>query len=376
MDKSLHYRHTKAQDNKCEKCHHESDPATKALFYVKGKERSCRYCHGAVPQKDRSSLRQAAHLGCVGCHNKRLAANQTAGPVNCAGCHDPQEQKIIEVVKDVPRMEVNQPDVVFVKRDKENPSDTQKSTGMQRVPFNHKAHEGYNNSCRVCHHAELNSCAECHTPTGAKRGNYIKLAKAMHQLGSEQSCIGCHNQRQEDARCAGCHDFIEPSRALDPVACKTCHMGPVPGEANIVTDTKLDPTALDLLEARNAVVNTYPFDDIPETVKINSLSQQYQGANMPHRKIVMTLLKGISEDQMARYFHRSEGTLCQGCHHRSPASQKPSKCSSCHGQPFDGLDPTRPGLMAAYHQQCMGCHDSMGIKKPVATDCEACHPKK
>ena len=36
----------------------------------------------------------------------------------------PEEQKIIEVVKDVPRLEVNQPEVVFVKRDTENAPDT------------------------------------------------------------------------------------------------------------------------------------------------------------------------------------------------------------------------------------------------------------
>ncbi len=46
MDKSLHYRHSKAQDDKCEKCHHEYNETTKKLFYAKGKEGTCRYCHG------------------------------------------------------------------------------------------------------------------------------------------------------------------------------------------------------------------------------------------------------------------------------------------------------------------------------------------
>ena len=32
MDKSLHYRHSKAQDKKCERCHHQFDEVTKKLF--------------------------------------------------------------------------------------------------------------------------------------------------------------------------------------------------------------------------------------------------------------------------------------------------------------------------------------------------------
>ena len=51
-------------------------------------------------------------------------------------------------------------------------------------------------------------------------------------------------------------------------------------------------------------------------------------------------------------------------------------CASCHGQPFDQRDPAKPGLMAAYHRQCMECHDAMNLEKPVATNCVACHPKK
>ena len=82
------------------------------------------------------------------------------------------------------------------------------------------------------------------------------------------------------------------------------------------------------------------------------------------------------ESKLASYFHREPGTLCQGCHHNSPAAKKPPQCSSCHGQPFDAKKLDRPGLMAAYHQQCMDCHDKMQLEKPVATDCIACHKKK
>ncbi len=61
LDKSLHARHSKAAENKCEICHHEYDSQTKKLFYAKGKEGSCRYCHQDVTQDNRISFHSFAH---------------------------------------------------------------------------------------------------------------------------------------------------------------------------------------------------------------------------------------------------------------------------------------------------------------------------
>mgnify|MGYP001100339841 CR=1 FL=1 len=61
MDKSLHYRHVKSQENKCEACHHQFDPTAKKLFYAKGKEETCRYCHLDRTVENVTSFRQAAH---------------------------------------------------------------------------------------------------------------------------------------------------------------------------------------------------------------------------------------------------------------------------------------------------------------------------
>jgi mono/diheme cytochrome c family protein len=32
--------------------------------------------------------------------------------------------------------------------------------------------------------------------------------------------------------------------------------------------------------------------------------------------------------------------------------------------------------MAAFHQQCIGCHQSMGLEKPAATACADCHKER
>jgi DnaJ-class molecular chaperone len=109
---------------------------------------------------------------------------------------------------------------------------------------------------------------------------------------------------------------------------------------------------------------------------MKTLMNQYGPVKMPHRKIVQTLSGNIKDVKLVQYFHKDESTLCQGCHHNSPAAKKPPGCANCHGRPFDERDPFKPGLMAAYHRQCMECHEAMGVEKPVATNCVACHQKK
>jgi len=97
---------------------------------------------------------------------------------------------------------------------------------------------------------------------------------------------------------------------------------------------------------------------------------------MPHGRIIRALAEAAGDNRLVRYFHTEQGTLCRGCHHNAPASRKPPACSSCHAKPFDEKFPDRPGLMAAYHRQCMTCHRTMGLEKPPANDCQACHLEK
>jgi len=376
MDRSLHYRHSKAQNEKCEKCHHQYNEVTKKLYYAEGKEGTCRYCHKDVVEENRISLRQASHLACIDCHSKTLAKYSDAGPITCGGCHDPAQQKLIEKLKVVPRMKRNQPDKVFVRISKSGLKNTIPATRMKMVPFNHKAHENYNDTCRVCHHANLNACIKCHTIQGTKEGNQVTLEESMHRLDVNMSCLGCHDLSQRDPKCAGCHADIARTRQQDPNACGACHMADVNQVAKSIEFTEEKDLAAMFLNARIPLTSGYAESDIPEQVEIKMLTDQYGPVRLPHRKIVQTLSDNIKDNKIVRYFHPDKNTLCQGCHHHSPAAKKPPSCASCHGRPFDERDPFKPGLMAAYHRQCMECHEAMGIEKPVATNCTACHRKK
>jgi hypothetical protein len=376
LDKPLHYRHAKAHQNKCETCHHEYNEKTKMLFYAKGKEGACVYCHKEAAGDNRIANREASHMACVACHRELTAKGKDAGPVQCAGCHDPKQQALFERPADIPRMERNQPDGLLVRLTPKGHPIPETAGRMMPVPFDHKAHEGYNDSCKVCHHAGLQGCADCHTIDGDEKGKQVRLTQAMHNRDADASCIGCHARRQAMPECAGCHasDTIANAATAEN-SCKTCHM-----QSDAVTpppaDTEMgNMIAEQLLAGRRPVTGTLPLDQIPETVSIKVLSDTYEPVVLPHRKIVLSLVKKIEGNRLAGYFH-TDTTVCQGCHHNSPASARPPQCSSCHGKSSDMLNLTRPGLTAAYHQQCIQCHDKMGLEKPASRECTACHAKR
>lgn len=371
FDKSLHFRHVKVQENKCERCHHEYDKEAKRLFYAKEKEGSCRYCHQDTTQENRISNREASHIGCIDCHKKTRAAQKKAGPIDCAGCHDSEQLAMIETVQDIPRLSRKQPDVAMMKVTRES---DQPETRMNFVPFDHKAHEAYNASCRVCHHESMSACDTCHTQKGTKEGNWVTLDRAMHQANANASCMGCHNTAKTSPDCAGCHATMSRIKTDGLDGCQKCHMAPA--TSHPVSADEEVPMAKSLLDSRSkpeTVFSDTKLTDIPEKVTINGLSNQYEAVEFPHRKIAQTLLKKSSENKIAGYFHTSQ-SMCQSCHHNSPASIKPPKCQSCHGKPFDPAKPDVPGLLGAYHQQCMGCHQAMNIEKPMG--CTECHREK
>jgi len=62
---------------------------------------------------------------------------------------------------------------------------------------------------------------------------------------------------------------------------------------------------------------------------------------------------------------------CVECHHFMPPSAGHPACKECHVA--DNLhSKIEPGLKAAYHRQCMGCHTEWDTE----THCEFCHRKK
>lgn len=67
---------------------------------------------------------------------------------------------------------------------------------------------------------------------------------------------------------------------------------------------------------------------------------------------------------------------CAACHHYRPADPNAPEtvsCRSCHQDTRTDANTERIGLKAAYHMQCMNCHEQMK-KGPV--NCVGCHTKR
>ncbi len=421
--KSLHYMHVSSKlivnpansEANCGACHHVYDEKLKKLVWKKGQEDACASCHGEKAQGNTPSLQTAAHTKCVWCHEtvaqssreylaaqaeakrdgKKLSAKEAqaeaaaieaaivTGPTSCAGCHTEAAQEKFKQISPVPRLMRGQPDAtVLLPVGSKRPVGAPEA-GMKPVVFNHKAHEASVDSCRTCHHVRIESCTVCHTVEGNKDGNFVKLADAMHAKDSASSCVGCHQQTATTKKeCAGCHGMV-PVMPAD--SCATCHKD-VKGitSAQIADGSafKLSKEQLADIAAMNVAAQPAPEKpvsaaDVPETVTIGALSNDFEPSVFPHRKIYEALVKGAADNGLAAAFHKSSTSMCAACHHNSPVAdlKNPPKCASCHGIEADKMPTSvnKPSLKAAYHQQCMACHDRMQIAKPAATDCAGCH---
>jgi hypothetical protein len=355
FDKSLHHRHAKAMKMECGKCHHVFDAKTDTIVYVKGQESSCRDCHHG------DTLRIFSHQACIGCH---VELQGEGGPIECSGCHDPERQKEIKVVKNPARLMRNQPDFVLLSVKPEELS----LSKMNTVPFPHKLHEEFNSTCRICHHETMKPCVECHTLSADTSRNAVPLQQAMHDMGSNHSCVGCHNLKKSDTTCAGCHDLMEQGK-LSERSCNICHTGPAPASlerlrVRYTSIKQFEPTA-------RQMALSFKKSEIPDSVSVRILAKKYEPVIFPHRRIFNKLLGDTKTSGVATYFHNTEDVLCQGCHHQSPVGKTPPLCENCHGEPFNEEALFKPGLYGAYHRQCIGCHRSM--KMAHATECSFCH---
>ena len=92
----------------------------------------------------------------------------------------------------------------------------------------------------------------------------------------------------------------------------------------------------------------------PETLVLGSLVEIYGPVDFAHQA-------------HAGY----AGEECSRCHHHQKAEEPFRPCNSCHQRRlFQAADQlNRPGVVGAYHRQCINCHVEMGSGPTGCTDC-------
>lgn len=277
--------------------------------------------------------------------------------------------------------------LIFPAGAKPNP----KAAAMAPVAFNHSVHEKWmaraGKDCIVCHHTgDPVACTTCHTVEGKAEGGFIPLEKAMHtpkvaprKGNTPASCVSCHESRLAQRDCAGCHTTLVKN-VRNEAWCAVCHL---PSKAMTAEDMQ-QGIAGTLPERRNEALASeielsrkmadyWPATKGPQKVIIDSLAGKYEPSVFNHKAHVLSLMGRIKDSKLASAFHTEPATLCVTCHHNSPPSLTPPKCSSCHTKTIDPAAPKRPALMAAFHLQCMSCHKDMKVSRPRNTDCTTCH---
>ncbi|MDT8440488.1 MAG: cytochrome c3 family protein [Desulfuromonadales bacterium] len=122
--------------------------------------------------------------------------------------------------------------------------------------------------------------------------------------------------------------------------------------------------------------------DIPDQIILGNMADLYTGVAFDH-----TLHTELGEDCAVCHHHTTgtgtSGERCTSCHADSQPSASVA-CADCHMvAPFsaeqinrDALDRyqyhvDKPGLKAAYHWSCVGCHEVMD----GPTGCQDCHAR-
>lgn len=349
---------------------HGAHWTSKVIKAEPGQDTNCGACHAKKGEEDAwrfnpefaaKPVNVAYHNKCVTCHETFAAKKALkTGPVECAGCHGAAEKAAVMAKlekMEMPRLPRKQPDAALMFHGEPGKI-------KMVVAFDHKAHEAGADNCITCHVKGVNAPMD-------------KSYQAMHNPAADSSCVGCHLVKQEKPECAGCHAARSIKAQPTEASCASCHtkapkdVQAMPADAS--KESK-EEVAKMLIAERPEGHATVAVNDIPDIVEIGTISDKYQASKMPHRKIVLKLMEGMKDSPLAARFHEQPQSMCSGCHHNSPAYATP-KCSSCHAKAFETAD-GRPGLKAAYHQQCMDCHTKMKLEKPVATNCVACHEKK
>jgi len=374
FDYYLHSQHEKGLDKKCELCHHIYNKAKDKLVYLKGTESSCRDCHQEEDVEKRRTFRKVAHSDCLHCHMERKQKNLKAGPFACAKCHVEGKERTIKEMADIPRQTREKPDKTLIRM--EEMGDATKATisfgkkpeqveikvedaRLEKVSFDHQAHEGYTRACGDCHHDTLKACKECHTLEGSDKGSGVTLSEAYHDISSPWSCIGCHELEKSKKSCAGCHHLMR--NGLRGSSCLVCHSQKT--EDNIKAVSKLG-SPKDLLPEK-----------LSEELDIKKMEKIYKPSKFPHQKIIKNLTEVSNKSKLAKKFHTNRMTICLGCHHEIPLEPKKlfPRCFTCHSSNILYKKTGTLGLLGAYHRQCLGCHKKME-QKP--NDCAGCHAEK
>jgi len=145
-------------------------------------------------------------------------------------------------------------------------------------------------------------------------------SKGHAPKGFGKKLRGCHRLQQRSKECAGCHVFVSRAGRAERILLEVPHEA-LPDSASFLHRRSQAELAKRLLQSRVPVKGTCPEEEIPDKVIIKTLVDKYEPVNLPHRKIVLSIVERMDKSKhsgkLASHFHDNKTTICQGCHHNS-----------------------------------------------------------
>ncbi len=306
-----HKKHEEAsQQEGCKACHPVNDQNKLVFNFPK---------NGDV--KDKDALMNAYHDECIGCHKKKSAEDEKAGPVVCADCHKNEYKSARLIMYPEFEFDFSYHDTHVKKLNEKLGKDD-----CGQCHHTYKLEEQNEELALVYEEGTEESCAYCHEP-GKKRGpEYTAITRKAAEKGldmkgaSHQQCINCHLKYIE-----------EGDEEVGPTECVKCHTG------KYKTIAELEDVPR-------------PDRDQEETIFIDIEDSKMKGVTFNHKS------------------HEKYSGTCRACHHESLKG-----CKECHdlkGKPEgNGIN-----IANAYHgvfseHSCTGCHNEQKKVK----ECAGCH---
>jgi predicted CXXCH cytochrome family protein len=302
-----HAKHEEAYKKEgCTACHPERDGQIIFDFPMNLKKR------------DKTSVMNAYHDECMGCHKKVSAKKEKSGPVNCGDCHKEQEK---DLVVEYPKAEFD-----FYVHDKHVKKLKEKlgkddcgqchhtySFEEKKLIYKEKTEE----SCYYCHDLDKKRGPELAALTKVAAEKGLSMRRASHQ-----QCLNCHLEYAKKAK---------KDEKVGPIECIKCHTG----EYKTVAELEKIPR---------------PDRGQKERIYINIENARLKGVSFNHQS------------------HEKYSRTCRDCHHETLKACK--ECHSLAGKPEgNGVN-----IASAYHDMfsehsCTGCHNVQKARK----ECAGCH---
>ncbi|GAB7022537.1 cytochrome c3 family protein [Salidesulfovibrio brasiliensis] len=204
------------------------------------------------------------------------------------------------------------------------------------------------------------------------KGGNVLFTHQQHADMGDMRCGDCHHTSGEDPnppRCTDCHpakfsaQYLEEHTELNmsPQQCASCH------------HPRADISPFD----HDLHVDEYTSDctDCHHDTDIEDEPQQCSNCHEETDSGIPSLMNAAHE--RCANCHEEDFSdsyrNCGFCHKRLPAPADEvdyTPCADCHSEPVSNSVPSR---VAAFHQQCQGCHEKAGTGPYGKDACYQCH---